>query len=167
MSAIEKYFNGETLQCSIGIAISLVSIAIGIYFLFWLKTPLYKGIAYPFLILALLLIAVCTSVILKSPKDIQRITTYATTKDQKLSTEELPRMQQVLKTFKTLKIVELVIIIVGIILTFIFSNSPFIKGIAIGFIIQACMLYAFDYIAMERGKGYYEYLNSETQGKVL
>lgn len=164
MSAIEKYFSGEILQCSIGIAISLVSIGLGIYFLFWLKVPFYKGLAYPFLIIALLLTVVCTTVILRSPKDIQRITGYINANDTNSIRTELLRMQKVLGSFKILKITELAIIVICIALFFIFTNNRLIKGIALGLIIQASMLFAFDYIAMERGKVYLNYLN-ENFGK--
>lgn len=158
MSAIEKYFNGEILQCSIGVAISLISIGVGIYFFFWLKQPYYKGLAYAFILISVLLTVVCTSVILKSSKDAQRVTESIASNEHKKIQEEYLRMQNVLKSFKTLKIAELIIVAVCAILLMVFSNVPLVKGIATGLIIQALMLYAFDYIAMERGKVYYNYL---------
>jgi hypothetical protein len=158
MSTIEKYFNGEILQCSIGVAISLISIGMGIYFLFWLRQPYYKGIAYPFIVISLLLTVVCTTVILKSSKDAQRITESIASNEYKKIHDEYLRMQKVLKSFRTLKIVELIIVAICAILLMLFSNVPLVKGIATGLIIQAVMLYAFDYIAMERGKVYYYYL---------
>ena len=106
----------------------------------------------------MLLTVVCTSVILKSSKDAQRVTESIASNEHKKIQEEYLRMQNVLKSFKTLKIAELIIVAVCAILLMVFSNVPLVKGIATGLIIQALMLYAFDYIAMERGKVYYNYL---------
>jgi nitrogen fixation-related uncharacterized protein len=109
MEQIQSYFSGERLQCSIGIAISVVSIALATYF--WNSgTPLFKGISYPFFPISILLLIICVGVVWRTPKDVARVSQYAVSEPAKLKTEELKRMERVMQNFKTIKRVELVLI---------------------------------------------------------
>ncbi len=77
-----------------------------------------------------------------------------------MQTEELPRMEKVMKNFPVIKMVEIGFIIVGVFLLLFFWKNGLIKGIGIGLIIQGIMLYGFDHFAQSRGKIYFEFLNS-------
>lgn len=72
MDQIVKYFEGEKLQCIIGAIVSIISISLSVYFLFMQK-PVFKGVAYTFIPLSLFLLAICVGVILRTPKDIERV----------------------------------------------------------------------------------------------
>jgi hypothetical protein len=77
-----------------------------------------------------------------------------------MQTEELPRMEKVMKTFPVIKMVEIGFIIVGVFILLFFGGNDLIKGIGIGLIIQGMLLYGFDHFAVSRGKIYFEFLNS-------
>lgn len=159
MDNILKYFSGEKLQCSIGIFLALTSLAISIYFIY-LDKPFFKGIAYVFIPLSLLLLSICVGVVIRTPKDIKRVSTYYESDKISIQTEEIPRMEKVMNTFSTIKKVEIAFFILGIILLLVFWNNELVKGIGTGLIVQGLMLYLFDHFAQSRGKIYFEFLNS-------
>lgn len=159
MNSIEKYFNGERLQSTAGIVIAVVCIAISIYFLF-LQKNLPRGVSYSFLPLSVLLLVICVGIVIRTPKDIERVTTFYKTEPSKLQTDELPRMQRVMRNFTVIKKVEICFFIAGLLLAAFFWKNDLVKGIALGLMIQGVILYLFDHFAEARGKVYFEFLES-------
>lgn len=159
MNNIEQYFAGEKLQCSIGVIVAIISIAISVYFL-TLQKPLLSGISYSFLPIATLLLVICIGIIYRTPADIQRVNSFHTTQPQKMQSDELPRMQKVMSNFQVIKKVEIVFFCVGLLLAFIFWKNGLVKGIGIGLMIQSSILFVFDYFAEARGSIYFEFLKS-------
>lgn len=64
---------------------------------------------------------------IRTPKDIQRVSLYYKSTPSKMQTEELPRMEKVIKTFPVIKKVEIGFILVGIFLLLLFGNNGIIK----------------------------------------
>lgn len=159
MDTIVNYFSGEKLQCSIGIVLGILGIAFSVYFIYSNNIVL-KGIAFAFIPLSLLLLVICVGVVVRTPKDIKRVRSYYESAPNKIQTEEIPRMEKVMKTFPILKKVEIGFIIAGTLLLLLFWNNDLVRGIGLGLIIQGIMLYAFDHFAESRGKVYFEFLNS-------
>ncbi len=159
MDNILKYFAGEKLQCSIGILLGLSGLLLSVYFIY-LSKPVFKGVAFAFIPLSLLLLSICIGIVMRTPKDIKRVSSYYENEPVKMQTEELQRMEKVMKTFPIIKKVEIGFIIVGILLLIFFGNNGIIKGVGIGLIIQGLILYGFDHFAQSRGKIYFEFLNS-------
>lgn len=97
---------------------------------------------------------------MRTPKDIKRVSSYYESDPIKMQTEELPRMEKVMKTFPVIQMVEIVFIFVAAFLLVVFWKNNIIKGVGIGLIIQGIILYGFDHFAQSRGKIYLEFLNS-------
>ncbi|MEQ8325321.1 MAG: hypothetical protein RID18_00175 [Cytophagales bacterium] len=159
MDHFTTYFNGEKLQCIAGAVFSLIGIAASVYFLF-LQKPVLKGLAYAIIPLSILLLIICIGVIVRTPKDLARLTTYQEENPKNIQIEEIPRMEKVMKSFGIVKKVELAFFLIGTVLTAIFWRNELIKGIGIGLIIMGVCLYAFDHIAESRGKMYVQLLKS-------
>lgn len=159
MDSVLNYFNGEKIQCLIGLVISITFIIASAYFLSTQKA-LLNGMGYSILPLAILISIICIGVIVRVPKDIERVTTYCEEESGKLRTEELPRMEKVIKNFNILKKVEVGIFFVGWVLLFIFWGNHLIKGVALGLIIQGITLFLFDSMAESRGEIYINFLKS-------
>lgn len=159
MNNIEKYFEGEKLQCTLGIIISVLSISLSLYFLSQQK-PLLNGTAYSFLPFSVLLLAICIGIVARTPKDIKRVTEAYQTAPQNMLKDELPRMERVMNNFTIIKKVEMVLFLAGLLLAVFFWKNDLVKGIAIGLMVQCAMLYLFDYTASKRGKAYFEFLQS-------
>jgi hypothetical protein len=159
MDNILKYFAGEKMQCTIGVMISIVFIATSIYFLFQDK-PFYKGTAYVSLPLAFFLLIICSAVLVRTPKDIERVTTSYEKSPDKLQSEELARMEKVMYSFGIIKKVEIGILILGIILAIVFWRNALWQGVGVGLVVQGIALYQFDYFAELRGAEYISFLQS-------
>lgn len=159
MYNIEKYFEGEKMQCIVGIIISIICISISVYFLF-LQKPLLKGASYSFIPLSLLLLAICIGIVVRTPKDVERVTAFYKVDREKMQMEELPRMEKVMKSFAVVKVVEVCFFVAGLLLAMSFWRNDFVKGIAIGLMVQSAILYLFDHFAANRGKVYFEFLES-------
>ncbi len=162
MTPIQEYFDGEKTQCTLGLILALLFIGLAIFFLVQVKTDYYRGMAYPFLAIPVLLFVICVTIILRAPEDMIRVTKYAIEQPTKIRTEEIPRMEKVIRNFKLIKIVEIAFILAGIGMFFLATKYPMIKGAGMGLTIQSTMLLIFDLVAEKRGSVYIEYLRSIT-----
>ena len=61
-----------------------------------------------------------------------------------------------------IKVIELLLLIVGVILMIYASSSgyPLLIGVGLGLAIQSAIMLAFDYFAHERGEMYFDFLQS-------
>jgi len=158
MENIQTYFNAERAESLVFIAIGIIAFAAGIYFLFSFKKPFYTGIAWPLIIIAVIQIFVGGAVFIRSPKNIARVEIMFSTKHHALATEEIPRMETVMKNFAVYRWVEIALAAVGVILilTQIFGSMG--KGIGTGLLIQSLLMLVADYFAMKRGQVYLDWL---------
>jgi len=159
MEPIHKYFNGESFQCQVGIGVALVCMLMAAAFI-WTGKPILKGMAYPFILIPLGLLIICTTIVMRTPKDLQRVTTFYQSAPEKLKTEELPRMEKVMAGFKTLKRIEIVVGGIGLLLFLLLWNKPFWSGVGLGLFGQGIIMLCFDIIAEARGKIYLEFLQT-------
>ncbi|MGA9111927.1 MAG: hypothetical protein ACLPSL_13115 [Smithella sp.] len=158
METIQLYFKAERAESLVFIAIGIIALAAGMYFLFSFKQPFYTGIAWPLIIIAVIQIFVGGAVFIRSPKDISRVETMYSTNHHALTTQEIPRMETVMKNFVVYRFVEIAVAAVGIILilTQFFGSRGL--GIGTGLFIQALLMLAADYFDMKRGQQYLVWL---------
>ncbi|MDL5047939.1 hypothetical protein QQ054_18135 [Oscillatoria amoena NRMC-F 0135] len=98
-----------------------------------------------------LLLSICIGIVARTPKDVARVTGYYTTAPQKMKTDELPRIEKVMKNFVLIKNAEVAVLAAGLLLAFLFRKNKLITGLAIGIILQCIVLYIFNYVASMRG----------------
>lgn len=159
MNTIDRYFQGEKWQCTLGIIFSVLCIALSIYFLY-VQKPILKGIAFSVIPLSALLLMVCIGVVIKTPGDVARVNSFYQCGTQVVKAEELPRMEKVMKTFSLLKTIELCLFVTGIVFCLLFWRNELVRGIFIGIAIQCAFLYIFDYTAALRGNAYLDFLRT-------
>lgn len=160
MNPIVKYFTGERLESFLFLGLGISGFAIGISFLFILKTSFLKGIAIPFLLVSFLEIVVGITLIYRSPKDIIRVETYLSKKNEMIQQEEIPRMESVMRNFVIFRYTEITLIILGIILMYGFRQNLLLNGIGLGLFIQSSIVLLLDFFAERRGEVYLAYLRS-------
>ncbi|MGE0771378.1 MAG: hypothetical protein AB7K37_06690 [Cyclobacteriaceae bacterium] len=161
MSPIEKYFQAERWYCGGGIAIGITAIAIAAYFLLKVKEPYYIGMSWPLLTIGVLFLVVCTGVFVRSPKDTARVTEFVQSGSPQLQREEIPRMEKVMKNFRVIMVVEVILILLSIGLLLLAPLSPAWKGAFAGILIMASLLLCFDYLADKRGQVYWDFLKQQ------
>lgn len=160
MNPIIKYFNGERAESYLFLVLGIVGLVISSYLFFLKASSYWKGFAIPFILVSVLEIIVGISLIYRSPKDIIRVENYIKNDQVKIKSDEIPRMERVMKNFVVYRYVEIALILTGAILYFASSNSEFWRGIGLGLLIQASIVLTLDYFAERRGFIYLEYLNS-------
>ena len=157
---IEAYFIEERIENLFFIIIGTLAILFSFIFLAIIKYSFFKGMAIPLLVVGIIQLGVGISVYNRSFKDIERVTHFIKQEPQKIQTEELPRMEKVMKNFTIYKWIEIIIIVSAIILFIAFYSSPqtFWKGLALGLLMQAGITLSLDLLAEKRGQIYIEKL---------
>ncbi|MBS1517847.1 MAG: hypothetical protein JSS91_07155 [Bacteroidetes bacterium] len=160
MEEVLKYFNAERNESILFIAAGLISTAVSFYFLLKLKQPILNGAAYPLIGIALIQLTVGGSVFLRSPKDIVRVNEIIQTDTSKIQSEEIPRMETVMKNFILYRWIEIALILTGAFMFFYFPQNTAFKGAGLGLFIQAALMLILDFFAESRGNNYLEFLKS-------
>lgn len=160
MNQIEKYFTAEKYESILFVMTGVIAISFAVYFLVRLRQPFFNGVAYPLMVIALIQIAVGSSVYFRSPKDTARVNEMFQNEKARINTGEIPRMEQVMRNFEIYRWVELALLVAGAILFFSFQPMTFWKGTGLGLFIQAGFMLLLDFFAESRGKVYLEFLRS-------
>ena len=160
MNPIVKYFTGEKLESFLFLGLGLLGIALAVIFLSVTKTSFMKGVAIPFLLVSGLEIIVGLTLIYRSPKDIIRVETYLSKKTEMIQTEEIPRMEKVMRNFVIFRYTEITLIIIGIILMYGARQNSLWNGIGMGLFIQSSTVLLLDFFAERRGEVYLAYLRT-------
>ncbi|WP_338793917.1 hypothetical protein [Bernardetia sp. MNP-M8] len=159
---IQEYFNAERFESLFFTGVGIIATLISIYFIFVVKKPFFYGMAISLIFVALIQLVVGTTVFFRSPKDIIRVENIFKNEPSSIKTQEIPRMEVVMKNFVIYRYVEIALATLGIILYFTFSTQTFttslLKGLGLGLAIQAILMLSLDFFAEKRGHEYLEYL---------
>jgi archaellum biogenesis protein FlaJ (TadC family) len=159
MKQIARYFNEEKYESMLCVLAGVVALSFATHFVL-LQQPFYNGMAYPLIAVALIQIVVGVSIYFRSPKDLIRVTEMLQTQKDRIRTEEIPRMEAVMKNFGLYKWIEIALIVVGIGLFFCFEPMTLWKGVGLGLVLQAGFMVLLDFFAESRGKIYLAYLQN-------
>ncbi len=132
--------------------------AISCYLLFLKASSYWTGFAIPFILVSVLDIVAGISLIYQRPNDIIHVENYIKKEPGKIKTDEIPRMEKVMKNFVFYRYLEVALIFLGVILSFVSADEGFWRGL--GLFIQASIVLTLDYFAERRGFIFIAYLNS-------
>jgi phosphate/sulfate permease len=158
MEQVVKYFQEEKQGSIIFLIVGLFAILGGIYVCFVVKKTFMQGLAIPLIVVGLIQLTVGATIFLRSDQDVLRVQQMLETSPSQIAKEEVPRMQKVTSNFSIYRLIEIVLILLGIILMFGFGESDFRKGIGLGLFIQASLMLVLDFFAERRGLHYFDYL---------
>ena len=163
-SFIYKYFIAEKQESLLFLIVGIVAVLLAFVFWFFLKSSpsFFKGAAIPLLAIGLIQIVVGYPVYCRTDKQKSDIAYNMGMEPVAYVTQtELPRMKPVMKNFIIYRWVEIVFIITGLVLIFLFKSNPdksFWYGFGVALAIQAVIMLGADYFAEKRGKVYTEEL---------
>ncbi|MCK9409894.1 MAG: hypothetical protein M0R68_12260 [Bacteroidetes bacterium] len=158
MNEVEIYFNAEKNESLLFILVGFIACSISLYYFLKLRLPFYSGIGYAFTTIALIQVTVGISVYVRSPKDIVRVKNVLQNNTNGLQTEEIPRMNRVMKNFVLYRWIEIAFIFIGILLIFAMKEASVWSGVGLGLMVQSGFMLLLDHFAESRGKIYLEYL---------
>jgi hypothetical protein len=158
MNPIVKYFSAEKAESLLFMGFGVFAIVLSVYFLFFVKENFWKGLAIPLVFFSIVQIVIGATIFTRSPIDSVRVETILKNEPHKIQSEEIPRMEKVMKNFIFYRYFEIVMIFLGIILMYSLANYGFWKGFGLGLFIQCAVLLSLDFFAEKRGHFYVEHL---------
>lgn len=158
MNSIIKYFNSEKAESLLFMGFGVFAIILSVYFFFYIKEGFWKGLAIPLVFFSIIQIVIGTTIYTRSPLDNLRVENILKYEPHKIKTEEIPRMEKVMKNFVYYRYFEITMIFLGIILMYALSNYGFWKGFGFGLFIQCAVLLSLDFFAEKRGHFYMDNL---------
>lgn len=158
MNPIVKYFNAEKAESLLFIGFGIFAILLSVYLFFFLKESFWKGLTFPLVSFSIIQIVIGVTIYTRSPKDNLRVETILKYESGKIQSEEIPRIEKVMKNFVYYRYFEITMIFLGIILMYALSDYGFWKGFGLGLFIQCAVLLSLDFFAERRGDIYIQYL---------
>jgi uncharacterized membrane protein HdeD (DUF308 family) len=156
--ALTLYFNEEKTESIWFVIIGVISIIFSIWLFFKFKDGFYRGLIIPVILISLIKITVGSTVYLRSDKQIEDTILRLENDKQSTKSDELARMDEVMKNFKIYKWMEVLFIISGVLLLVFIKEKPFWTGIGTGLLIEGTFMIVLDVIAEMRGIKYLEWL---------
>ena len=160
MDTISTYFNAERAESMLFIAVGVLALAASGWCLIVLRKPFFNGMAISLSVVAVLQLIVGVTIYLRSPQDAARVQQMLQTAPDRLQTEEVPRMQAVMRNFRIYLGVEVALLILGLALLAFAAPGGLLRGAAMGLALQAVFTAALDLVATRRGDGYLNWLLS-------
>lgn len=155
---IESYFNAERMHGLMFIVVGLL--AAGMAAWGWRHGAFWRGAAWPLVLVALLQLGVGATVWWRSPQDIGRVQHIVAQERPRLATEEIPRMEAVVKGFGTNRRVEIALIAAGLLLLMLAARGGIWQGVGAGLAAQAGLVLFLDTFAERRAGAYLAWLQS-------
>jgi hypothetical protein len=169
-SFIYKYFTGEKQESLLFLIIGTAAILLAVACWFFIKSnpAFFKGAAIPLLAIGLIQSIVGYTVYTRTDKQRAGIAYNIGMEPVAFVRHtEMPRMKKVMVNFVIYRRVEIVFILTGLILIFLFRSNPgktFWVGLGVALAIQATIMLGADYFAEKRGKAYSKALEEISGG---
>ena len=160
MQQINDYFGAERLESLLFIALGIVALAIAAYALLASQNALLRGAAWPLALVALIQLGVGGGVYLRSPKDIARVHHIVQAEGKRVRSEEIPRMEVVVRNFVLYRWIEIGLLVAAILLLAFAPAASAWRGAGIGLLVQAGLMLALDFFAERRAMVYLDWLRA-------
>jgi hypothetical protein len=155
---MNSYFSAEKQESLIFIAVGLLAIGISVWL--WMNGHRLKSMAYPLVTIAVMQIVVGASVYLRTDAQLSTLSAQLNANPAALKAEETTRMQTVMKNFSIYKVVEMVLLIIGVGLIAFLQRHDLAAGIGVGLVLQAAFTLTLDIFAEARGADYLSAIRS-------
>ena len=152
-----RYFTAEKQESLIFMIVGISALLISLYLL--KSDSSYKGMIYPLIFVAIIQLVVGGTVFFRTNGQVATLKIQLNDSPVHYKTDEVARMNTVMKNFKIYKSIEIILLLAGIILTFIVRDRNFWYSVGVGLIIQSSFMLVLDLFAEKRGL---EYLNKLT-----
>lgn len=153
-----RYFDGERTGSVLYLVVAAVAILVSVHLL--ANESDYRFVAAPLLVVAALQLVAGGAVFLRTPKQVTRLAVELDDQPEAFRAAELPRMERVQRNFRIFKVVEIVLILAGILLTYLYRGNIALYSVGIGLIAQGAAMLVFDLLAERRADLYVEVLRN-------
>lgn len=156
MNTPEAYFHAERAGGMVFVLLGVVAIGVAVWS--WRYGAFWRGAAWPLVLVALLQIGVGASVWWRSPQDLARVRQLVVSERLRVDSEEIPRVQQVVREFARNRWIEFALIAVGLLMAALAPRGTFWQGIAVGQVLQVGLVCFVDWFGERRAAAYLAWL---------
>ena len=153
-----RYFAAEKLESWLFVFAGIAAITVSIFL--WRAESVFRGMAFPLVVIGLIQIAVGGSILYRTTPQVAALSAQLAKAPADYKTAEVPRMEAVMRSFQIYKLVEIAFIVAGIILTYALRRNDWAYAIGVGLIIQGSLMLVFDLFAEHRGHEYLDHLRT-------
>ena len=157
---VQEYFNAEQLESILFLIIGLVAFCTGLGVYFFYRSKQSLGFMIPLVLISIIQISVGGSIYLRSPDDIDRVLDYYETDLESIGAVEIPRMEEVMINFEIYRWTEIALVVAGLLVLIVLRKNQLIRGICLGLVIQASIMFTLDLFAEARGEEYLQHLKN-------
>ncbi|MFN7609438.1 MAG: hypothetical protein ACK5QX_00660, partial [bacterium] len=161
MDTVSNYFSAERTESLVFITVGLLALLASAACVIVLRKPLFNGMALTLTVVAVLQLIVGITIYQRSPQDTARVQQMLQSAPKRIQSEEVPRMQVVMRNFRIYLGVEVVLLILALLVIPFAAPGGFLRGAAIGLALQAVFTAVLDLVATRRGEAYLNWLLSQ------
>ena len=152
MDTVSNYFSAERTESLVFITVGLLALLASAACVIVLRKPLFNGMALTLTVVAVLQLIVGITIYQRSPQDTARVQQMLQSAPKRIQSEEVPRMQVVMRNFRIYLGVEVVLLILALLVIPFAAPGGFLRGAAIGLALQAVFTAVLDLVATRRGE---------------
>lgn len=150
--ALTTYFTGEKNAGLVLAALGVIGLAAAL--LFWPSRVGLRAFAVTLGVLGLIEIAIGAGLYVRTGPQVSGLLATLGSDATRFFADEAVRMARVQRNFVVVQYVELAVIVVAAVAALVMKNRSTIAGIALGLVVNAAILLAFDIVAERRGAVY-------------
>ena len=167
MDPVNDYFSAEAAESLLFMAVGAVALGLAAWFWWRQRQPYWRGMAVSLAAVALIQLVVGSTIWLRSPQDMARVHRLVAERSERLQTEEIPRMQQVMRNFEVYRWLEIGLLAVGLLSAWRAPRHSAWRGAGLGLALQAGFMLVLDHFAEARGAVYLQWLDAQPKVPVL
>jgi|JI10StandDraft_1071094.scaffolds.fasta_scaffold67328_2 hypothetical protein len=160
MDPVSLYFGAEQAGGLLFICIGLIGLELA--YTCWRKgiTAQARGGMVCLLAMAALQLVVGTTVFSQAPQAQAEVTQMVAKDRERLLSDEVPRMQSVMRRFRLFHWLEIAALFIGALLAMAARRGSTARGVGMALVPQSVVMLVFDGLAEQRGQAYLTWLQS-------
>lgn len=159
MPQLIEYFSAEKQESLLFMLAGFAAIAVSAWL--WKTGNDYRAMGFPLVAIAVIQIVVGASVYFRTDAQVADLQTQYEASPTAMAEAEIPRMQTVIKNFKTYKVIEIILLLTGIGIT-LYTTAWTPYAIGVGLIAQSSIMLVLDLFAEKRAEVYMNWLQGLT-----
>jgi hypothetical protein len=150
------YFTAEKQGGFLLVALALAGLGFAAFL--WATRSAFLAMAWPLIVLGLFQLVIGLAVALRTPGQVSSLEQGLQTSKAATVSAETQRMNTVNKNFRVVKVVEYVLIVLGLLLTVLLPHPSTWASVGLGLLVEAAVLLVFDVFAHQRALVYIQWL---------
>ena len=156
-----RYFQAEKAESALFVLAAVAAVVISLVLIN--SANEYRWIAAPLIVVALIQATVGSAVMLRTNRQVARLTDQLDSDPLDYRSQELARMDTVQRNFRLYKMAEIALLAAGILITYTLRARIGWYAVGIGCIAQSALMLVFDLVAEHRADVYVEHIRRLVQ----